>query len=308
VAGGSLSTKTTGAFARVCHTLRYSKPARFLGIALFLGAIATTLFARPKQLESMTVRDIDIKSLSTTMEGQYVRVQGMFDPDLSYQRYLRLASGFQQTYRSHYVVMADPSSGAVIWIDRRSAPNMPANEPLTLVGRLKFGAPESQPPLFLVVEDPPNVRLANFLARAGIVVMMVALFVAATIALVHRTGYALPALFQHAPAVSDITGVLWFGALGRQYDDVVLQNEPGHFVASMHEGRVESTRAPGLWSVCIRRLRKVDLFDVATPAGALPAARIRFEDERGMQRSGVIAAGSVVELDAVLRLLQLIRA
>jgi hypothetical protein len=298
----------TGAFARACHAVRYSKLARFMFVLALLAAVGTTVFARPKQLESMTVRDVDIKSLSTTMEGQYVRVQGMFDPDLSYQRYLRLASGFQQSYRSHFVVMADPSSGAVIWIDRRSAPSLPSNEPLTLIGRLSFGAPETQPPLFLIVEDPPNVRLANFLARAGMVALVLGMLGAAIVALVHRTGYALPSLFGRAPNVGDLSGVFWFGALGRQYDDVVLQNEPGRFVAGMHEGRVESSRVPGLWSVCIRRLRAVDLFDVATPAGPLPAARIRFEDERGMQRKGVIAAGSVAERDAVLQLLQLIRA
>jgi hypothetical protein len=59
--------------------------------------------------------------------------------------------------------------------------------------------------------------------------------------------------------------------------------------------------------VQVRRVKTVQLFDVATPYGGMPAARLRFEDERGLQRSGVIATNSSASRDAVLRVLTLIR-
>jgi hypothetical protein len=300
-------TKSTGTLARMCYTLRYSRLARGAFALLILAAIGTTVFARPKQLESQTVRDLDIKSVNSSMEGQYIRVQGMYDPDLSFQRYLRLQSGYERSFSGNFIVMADPSSRAVIWVDRRTAPSLPPNEPLSLIGRVQFGVGDLQPPFFLYVEEPPNVRLANILARIGLLTLLLGAAAVAVVALVQRSFFALPALFQRAPAVGSSNGLFWFGGLGRQYEDFVVHNEPGRFIAGIHEGRIESTRAAGLWSISIRRLRYVDLFDVATPHGALPAARIRFEDERGMQRGGVLAAGSAAERDAVLDLLHLIR-
>ena len=52
---------------------------------------------------------------------------------------------------------------------------------------------------------------------------------------------------QRAPAVNDTAPLLWYGELGRQYDDVVLRNVPANFVAGIHEGKIESARVPGQW-------------------------------------------------------------
>jgi hypothetical protein len=46
---------------------------------------------------------------------------------------------------------------------------------------------------------------------------------------------------------------------------------------------------------------------VASKYGALPAARLRFEDERGLLRHAVIAANTAQSRDAVLEVLSLIR-
>ncbi len=273
-----------------------------------LAAAATSIFARPKHLENLTVKDYTLRQINTSTAGQYIRVQGMFDPDEAYQKYLRLSILYERNYSSgDFVALADPSSGNVMWVARNSVSALKRNDPITLVGQITFGVDDSEPPFYMVAGDPPNVRLANFLARAGLVLLGIGAVVVALAYAIHRVNYALPALWQPAAIVNDAPNLLWYGGLGRQFDDAVIQSEPGRFVPGIHEGRLESVRVPGMWSVSIRRLRNARLFDLATPTGPLPAARISFEDERGMQRAGVIAAHSPAERDAVLQLLSLIR-
>lgn len=293
--------------ANACYLFRNSAVARAVFIMLMLAAVGTAVFARPKQLENLTVKNYALRDISVSTADQYVRVSGMFKPDEAYKRYLRLNSIFGQGFGSKFIALADPSSGATIWVLDENLPELEQNAAATFVGRIELGAGEL-PPIYLAVGDPPNVRLANFLARVGIGVMGAGVAFLALLVVVHRAQYALPALWQRAPAVNDAPPLLWFGELGRQYDDVVLRCAPANFVAGIHEGKIESARVPGQWSVSVRRLRKAVMFDLATAQGPLPAVRLRFEDERGLWRTGVIATNSTAARDALMTMLGLIRA
>jgi hypothetical protein len=55
-------------------------------------------------------------------------------------------------------------------------------------------------------------------------------------------------------------------------------------------------------------VRDAQLFDLATRFGPMPAVRLRFVDERGLYRRGVIAVNSLAARDAVIEMLTLIRA
>jgi hypothetical protein len=161
--------------------------------------------------------------------------------------------------------------------------------------------------MFLQVGYPPNVVLANILARLGVVILMVLVFVALLAWLVERLDYAMPLPWGKSRQAQNAPALLWFGELGRQFNETYVRSQPATFNATPHEARFESARPRGLWSVSVRRLKSVQLFDVATPYGGLPAARLRFEDERGLQRRGVIATNSAASRDAVLQVLSLIR-
>lgn len=183
---------------------------------------------------------------------------------------------------------------------------MDRNAAATLVGYIEIGTGEL-PPFYLVVGDPPNVRLANLLARIGLGVMAGGALLLLLMLIIHKMNYALPALWQHSPAVVDAPSLMWFGELGRQYSDVVLRGESSRFVAGIHEARIEPSKPQRGWSVSIRRLRNAELFDLATSHGPVPAIRLKFEDERGLIRRGVLATNSIAARDAVLNVLALIR-
>ena len=263
-----------------------------------------TLFSRPAQVENQTVRDVAIADISTASVNTYVRVSGLLDMAGAYRTSYNLG-GFE-LYGSRYVPLVAPGTLDAIWVADDNLPAHASTAYVTLVAQVVMGQGAQQPPLYLQVGYPPNVVLASFLSRLGSISLF-ALILAAVVAwLVERLDYAIPMPWDTRPA-SNLPALLWFGELGRQFDDLILRSCPARFYATPHEARFESARPGSPWSVSIRRLKWVQLFDVATRYGSMPAARLYFEDERGLQRHGVIAVASAESRDAILQVLSLIR-
>jgi hypothetical protein len=304
VAGGDALACALDGFAAACYRLRRSNLARWVFILLVVVALGLVLFARPGQLENQTVRDVAIGDISIASVNTYVRVSGILDPTGAYRTSYNLG-GFEW-YGSRYIPLMAPGTSDAIWVADENLPVRDSAGYVTLVAQVMMGQGTQQPALYLQVGHPPNVVLANLLSRLGAMLLVVLMAAAFIGQLVERLDYAIP-LPWSAGLAANPPALLWFGALGRPFDDLVLRSVPARFSATPHEARFESTDSASPWSVAIRRLRQVQLFDVATQYGSMPAARLRFEDERGLQRHGVIAADSVESRNAILNVLSLIR-
>jgi len=250
------------------------------------------------------VRDVAIADISIASANTYVRVSGLLDTAGAYRTSYNLG-GFE-LYGSRYVPLVVPGTPDAIWVADENLPVHDSTAYVTLVAQVMMGQGAQQPPLYLRVGYPPNVVLANFLSRLGSVALFALILAAVVVWLVERLDYAIPLPWHTRPA-SNPPALLWFGELGRQFNDLVLRSCPVRFSATPHEARFESAQPAYPWSVCVRRLKSVQLFDVATSYGGMPAARLHFEDERGLQRHGVIAAASAESRDAILQVLSLIR-
>jgi hypothetical protein len=304
VAGGDSLTQLLDAFAAACHHLRRSVIARWAFIALAVLAVGLTLFSRPGQIENQSVRDASLSSITISSIDSYVRVTGILDPSGAYRTSYNL--GGIELYGGRYVPLASIDLTEAVFVADENLPGSPPGQPVTFVAQVMAGT-GAQPPLFLQVGYPPNVLLANMLARAGSVLLAGMLLLAFVIWLVERFDYAIPLPWPVKALPVAAPALLWYGDLGRQYNDTVLRSVPAEFVATPHEARFESVLPKGLWHVSIKRLKAVQLFEVATRYGALPAARLRFEDERGLLRHAVIATNTAPSREAVLKVLSLIR-
>lgn len=269
-----------------------------------MAALAATLFARPAQIENQTIRDASIGEISISSQNTYVRVTGMLDTTGAYRTQYKL--GDVNLYGSRFVPFYEPGMFDAIYVIDENLPSRDPTRQVTIVAQVLLGT-GAQPPIYLQVGYPPNVVLANVLARIGTVLLVIVVTLALMAWAIERMDYAIP-LPWSAKGTPDVSpALLWFGELGRQYNETVLRSQPAEFNATPHEARIDSAYPKGQWSVAIRRLISAQLFEVATPYGSLPAARLRFEDERGLQRRGVIAAQSIQTRDAVLQVLGLIR-
>lgn len=304
MAGGNALTRFLDAFAAACYRLRRSVVARWFAIALALLSLGIALFSRPGQVENQTVRDAGIGSISASSIGTYVRVVGFFDPSGAYRTNYNL--GGIELYGGRFVPIVEEDLSDAIFVIDEGLPRSAPGQPVTLVAQV-MGGTGAQPPLYLQLGYPPNVVLANTLARAGTVLLAFILLIVFIIWLVERFDYAIPLPWQVKTPPAPSPTLMWYGDLGRQYNDTVLRSFPAQFNATPHEARFESAEPKGLWQVSVKRLKSVQLFDVASQYGALPAARLRFEDERGLTRHAVIAANSTTSRDAVLQVLSLIR-
>jgi hypothetical protein len=292
------------AFAGACYRLRRSALLRWVFLALGVIALGLLLFSRPGAVENQSVREAELGSISLSSQDSYVRVRGVIDTAGAYRTQYRL--GDISLYGGRYLPLVDTESFDMIFVADDGLPPYTPGMTVTLVGQVVLGT-GAQPPYYLQSGYPPNVVLANLLARLG-AVMLVALVTAALLALaVEQLDYALPLPWGRPRQTQDAPALLWSGGLGRQFGETYLRNLPAKFNATPHEARFESAQPEVAWTVSVRRLKSVQLFDVATRYGGLPAARLRFEDERGLQRHGVIASNSASSRDAVVKVLSLIR-
>ncbi len=265
------------------------------------------MFARPAQVENQSIRDAGIGEISISNYSTYVRVSGVFDFTRAYSTQYKL--GDINLYGSRFVPFYEPGMFDAIYVIDENLPTRDPTRQATIVAQVLMGT-GAQPPIYLQVGSPPNVVMANALARIGTALLVLVVVVALITWVIERMDYAIPLPWSandEPENTESKPALLWFGELGRQYNEVVLRSQPAEFNATPHEARIDSANPKGQWSVSIRRLMSAQLFEVATPYGSLPAARLRFEDERGLQRRGVIAAQSTQTRDAMLQVLSLIR-
>jgi hypothetical protein len=304
VAGGSAFSRFLDAFAAACYRVRRSALARWAFIGLAVISLGLALFSRPGAVENQAIRDSAVGEISISSLRTYVRVIGVLNPSGAYRT--QYALGNINLYGSRFVPFVSPNSLDVVYVIDENLPNAAADATITLVAQVVEGVGQ-QPPLYLQIGYPPNVVLANVLARLGMLLLLALMVIALVAWLVERFDYAVPLPWSAPQNVANAPALLWFGELGRQFNDTYIRSQPAQFNATPHEARFEAVEPRGLWSVSVRRVKWVQLFDVATPYGGMPAARLHFEDERGLQRRGVIAANSSQSRDAVLRVLSLIR-
>lgn len=277
--------------ASLCFRLRYSAVARSVLILTVLAAVAAVLFARPAQLTDLSVRPLVIDAAGADAAGDYVRVSGMFRPDETMKRYLRLEQILGRGYGPEFAAIVDPNSGAVLWVREDRTLTREANAPLTLIGRVTIGYGE-EPPFYILVGRPLLVRAAEWIVRLGVVLIIVGIGMVALLWFAERMQFALPSLWRSSDAVAESTRLLFYGGLGYSYDDVQLRAAPVRLDAGVYEVRITGTSEPLKWSIVVRRVLEIDVYDVASTEGPLAGFWIRFEDDRGLLRTVVLAAPS----------------
>lgn len=277
--------------AVLCFRLRYSAAARSVLILTLLAAAAAVLFARPAQLTDMSVRSLVIGAVDEDAAGDYVRVSGMFRPDETMKRYLRLEQILGRGYGPEYAAIVDPNSGAVLWVREERSLTREANAPLTVVGRVTIGFGD-EPPLYIRVGSPLLVLAAEWIVRLGVVLIIVGIGAVALVWFADRMQFALPSLWRSSASVADSTRLLFYGGLGYSYDDIQLRAAPVRLDVGVYEVRIVGTTGLRNWSIVVRRVVEIDAYDVASSEGPLAGFWIRFEDDRGLVRNAVLAAQS----------------
>jgi hypothetical protein len=292
------------ALARVAYAAHHYRWLRIGLLAALVLSIGAAALARPVFNEDTRVVPLALRDIASTSVGRYVQVTGLLQPRASYQT--RFALGGLTLEGSRYVPMMGEGAYDPLFVLDRALPAVPeAGAEVTLVGKLVAGTGQ-QPPYYLEVGDPPDVTLLNALARAGVALLAVLAVVLAGGYAIRRADYALSAPLS-APAARDgAPAVLWYGDLGRAHGSLVLREAPASFSASRAEAVIQSVDPAAAWQVSVRRLDSVEPTLVASRHGALPAARIDFEDERGLARRGVIATNSLATRDALIESLRFV--
>jgi hypothetical protein len=302
--GQLMLTRLVNRIAQFCYWLHETRRARLLlWFATLLGA-AALLFARPGRIENATVRDYRLSEISISSQNAWARVNGVLLPDKGYQT--RFELGNVTLRGSKFIPLTQAGAADPLFVLDEDLPSYRPGEMVTLVGQIQLGQGE-QPPIFLQPGLPPNVVLANWIARIGAWLLMLSVVFTALSWLVHFSNYALPAPAPALVASNQPPRFLWYGDLGREYGDVVVREVPCDFTATVHEAQFSALVPRDLWKVCVRRLRSAQLLDLATQYGSLPAARILFEDERGLMRRAVFAANSMHNREQALQVMSLIR-
>ena len=307
----TVSTQLVDRFARLCYWLHETRRARLVLWLMTLLGVAALLLARPGRIENALIKDYKLSDISLSTQGSWVRVSGRLVPDKSYQT--RYALGSVELRGSRYVPLSSPESSDPLFVLDENVPAYRAGEVVSLVGQVTLGEGE-QPPIYLELGLPPNVVLANLIAQAGVVALIISVLFSALAWLVHFSNYALPVPLAGAAVTATGTAArarlphfLWYGDLGKEYGDVMVREVPCDFAATVHEVRFECEQPKALWKVSVRHLRSAQLLNLATRYGELPAARILFEDERGLTRNAVFATDSPANRDHILRVMSLIR-
>lgn len=276
--------------SNLAYRLRQSRFASIgfvLGLALCIGLIA---LARADNWEDTQIYDLRPDSSLIALRDRYVRVSGVLQTGQTYQTQadvggLKLGGG-------RYVPMLIEGMADPLFVYEAGIPAPDAQGITTLVGKLNIGS-GAQPSFYVEVGNPPNLPLQNLLARVGIVVGLLLLSVAFISWLISRADYAISTASGVATLAPSGVGALWFGSLGAEYGNATVRHMPVEVAKAANEIRLESkvTRPP--FAVRIRDIRKVAKANVATAYGTLPAARIEFQDERGLLRKGTLVIGDM---------------
>jgi len=287
--------------SRLAFKIRQSRVARMAGLmALGLCFIAISL-ARPGNDEPKAILNVSIRQVSATTLNQFVRVTGVLDVAHPYQTKFDL--GPITLRGSRYFRMAEPGSPDAIWVADESLPaDALSSAAITLVGEMVEGAGQ-QPGMYLQVGQPPNTRLINTLARVGMALGALIALAFLAMALMERAHFAFSVSLAPSanPAAPEL---LWFGEVGRTRAGPVVREAPARLSAIRHEAIIEGAGDPPAWQTPIHRLTEARLCAIATRFGALPAARLTYQDAAGLTRRAALAANSPAALNTALEVLR----
>lgn len=280
----------------------HSRAARLARIVLLAAAVVCISLARPASEEQKRIGDIEIRDITTLTLGRYVRVTGTLAAERAYQVQVRV--GGVELRGSRYIPLIAPSSADPLFVLDEGLPaGALGGRPVTLVGQVVEGVGR-QPTYYLQIGDPPNVQLMNTLARAGLIVAALTLAAILIIWLIQRQDFAVPvagpgALAPRAPEL------LWYGSVGKTYSEATVRGAAVALDARRREASFTPAGAAGnTWTISVRRLREAAPATIATRHGALAAARLTYEDERGLVNRAVLAANSPQARDAVVEVLR----
>lgn len=280
----------------------HSRAARLARIVLLAAAVVCISLARPASEEQKRIGDIQIRDITTLTLNRYVRVSGVLAIERAYQVQVRV--GGIDLRGSRYIPLVDPSSADPLFVLDEGLPQAGQNAGrVTLVGQIVEGVGQ-QPGYYLQIGDPPNVQLMNALARIGLIVAALTLAAMLVMWLIQREDFVVPVggPGQIAPRAPEL---LWYGSLGKTFDEATVRGAGVALGARRREASFTPAGAPAnAWTISVRKLREASPVTVATRYGALAAARLVYEDERGLVNRAVLAAQSPQARDAVVDVLR----
>ena len=252
--------------------------------------VALLAAARPKNQEDIAIYELNDKiSLAASLD-RYFNIRGQLNPQARYQSEVR--SGSLRLSASAYVPIQLDTRREPIFVLDQDIPAPKADGFVSFVGRLNSSS-DPTVSYFLEVDAPTNVPLINRLAGGGLVLASLTLLVLGMGALVSRNDYALSTSASGAsgasntPAALPHLGLWWFGTLGARYQNASAHQAPVQLNPAAHDLTLESLGHEP-WSIIIKHATQSQPTHIATSSGALPALRLRFEDERGLLRQGVL--------------------
>ena len=294
--------------AGIAYTAHNSHITRIAYVAAFTVCIFLISLARPETEQSRQgIYDPGPQVSVMATYGRYVRLTGRLDRDHVYQTEMPL--GPITLKGGRYIPFVVPGLTYELYL---LDANLPAPNPdgtYTVVGQFLAGTGQ-QPSLYFEISYPPDVGLQNMLARAGIAIAIALILAGIVTWLIRKADYVLSAGQRNeADSVPGGPEWLWYGNLGAAYENTFVRQAPVLIEAGAPSGRLNLTPADGdAWMVIMGRLRSVRPDVVATAYGPRPGARVTFEDERGLTRSGTLASRSAAARDTLLARLQAMKA
>lgn len=290
--------------ARLCFALHESRRAKIALSLLLVMSIFSPVLARSDRIANETIKNARTSDISISSQGSWLRVSGRVIPSATYQN--KVDMGFLQLRSNYYVAVQSEGTTDTLFVLLDAVP-VGSSEPITVSGQIVMGTGSQQPAFYLEPGVPPNVAVANWIARIGSILIVLLFGLIALMLWVHHNDYVIASPVDAPERVTAAPRFSWYGDLGRQYGDVTVRNMACAFYATVHEARFECTHPKDLWNVSVRRLRSAQLGSVATPYGLMPSARIWFEDERGLARRATLVSNARAELDMVLRVTSMVQ-
>ncbi len=289
--------------ARMCFALYESRRAKILLSLLLVAAIFSPVLARPDRIANDTVKDAKSSDISIRSAGSWLRVGGKVIHSQTFQNTADF--GVVKLRSNYYVAIQSEGSADTLFVLMDTP--LTGTDSITVSGQVLLGSGSLQPAVFIEPGMPPNVVLANLIARVGSVLIVVLLGLATLMVLLQRSDFAIDSPVDAPAHVAGAPRFSWYGDLGRHYGDVTVRNMACGFYATVHEARFECTYPKDLWRVSVRRLRSAQVGSVATAFGPMSSARINFEDERGLVRRATLVANTRADLDLVLKVMSVVQ-
>lgn len=269
-------------------------------IGLLLVCVVLIAGARPAETQRLyDVSPFQPSSNISTLMDRYVQVTGKLDRSNVYQ--VKSTVVGIQVRGTHFVPMLIDGRTEPVMILDQDLPPATTTGDVQVTGVLR-GRPEGAdqyPAYYLEPDKPANIPLNNVLAQIAISLSALALLLVLGGWLAKRVDYALDA---RETAMAYKGPLLWFGSLGSRFINAIARQQPVSSSTVTKAIQLDSQTSGQPWSVVIQRVVAANRTGIATTYGGLPALRIRFEDERGLMRSGVIAGSdnAISQLSAQL--------